>query len=218
VRRIAARVLGNLTHEDVARALAGCLADDDTEVRRTAADSLARVADRLDPFPAEVVDALLERLSDSDRELRLSTVRALGAAGNQAAIVALIDRLGDDDGFVRIEAVRALSRTRAGGREIEALLDDSEPGVRAAAARAVAESGGTRATELLVDFAFAFGGHGRREAGRLLRKLDRTAASERLLDVLDDQRHKRSWQIAIEALDELHRSDLAAADATMARA
>lgn len=205
VRRFAARVLGDLPRREVARELAKALDDDDREVRIAAADSLARIGGRAGPLLDETRDALLGALGSTSRDMRLCAVRALAAADDGGADKTLIGCLHDDDGFVRAEAVRALSGHVAARREIAALLDDPEPGVRLAAAEAVTEGGGSDALALLVDFAFAFEGTHRREAGRLLRALDAAAASARFLEALGDTARRRTWQVAIEALEELNR-------------
>ncbi len=204
VRRFAARVLGDIARDEVARALAAALGDGDGEVRLAAADSLARVAERIEVLPAEAVEALVEAQGGAERDLRLFAVRALGAARARGAAGALAARLGDDDSFVRGEAIRALSKLGAPRREIAGLLGDPDSGVCLAAARALAEGGGEAAVERLVEFAFAFEGRHRREAARLLRGVDPEAASARFLEVLEDPGRTRSWQVAIEALEELN--------------
>lgn len=207
VRRFAARVLGDVARDDVALELARALKDHDTDVRLAAADSLARIGERMTAFPRQAAEALVGALADPARDMRLSAVRALGAAGGAGTADRLIGLLTDEDSFVRTEAIGALSRLDKTGPEIEVLLADRDPGVRLAAAGAVAGAGGAQAVGLLVDFAFAFEGYHRREAGRLLRNVDAPAASARFLDVLNDPDRLRTWQVAIEALEELNRSD-----------
>ena len=205
IRRFAARVLGDLSNIAVADALAEALSDDDQEVRRAAADSLARVAAQAGGVPTVVTDALLATLGETDRNLRLSVVRALGAAGDDRIADILKDRLGDDDSFVRTEAVRALSAIGDVGTEVEALLEDPDPAVRLAAAEAVAGAGSEGSIDRLVRFAFAFEGYHRREAGRLLRRIDVPVASTRFVQSLADDTGKRTWPVGIEALEELNR-------------
>jgi HEAT repeat protein len=214
VRRLAARVLGDVARHEVAAALAPALDDDDAEVRTAAADSLARIAIKMAGLPPEAVDALLRALKRTDRDMRLLAVRALGAArkdlgaaGEEKIGDRLAGCLADEDSFVRAEALGALSRLGGAGPKAAAALLDPDAGVRLAAARAVAKEGSAKATVPLVEFAFAFGGYHRREAGQLLRHVDGPAASARFLDVLDDAERLRDWQVAIEALDELNRCD-----------
>ena len=206
IRRFAARVLGDLSHNAVAEALAQALSDGDKDVRRAAADSLVRLAGQTGSLPEPATDALLTVVNDSDRDLRLSVVRALGLSSDKRAVGVLVSCLEDVDSFVRTAAIRALSEIREAAPEIEALLEDPDPGVRLAAAEAVATAGGERAVERLVDFAFGFEGYHRREAGRLLRGLDMPSANARFLDALKDRDVMRAWPVAIEALEELNRS------------
>ncbi len=216
VRRLAARMLGDLALPEVASALAAALADDDLEVRLNAADSLARLGEGFDIFPADVLARLVEAAADGNRDLRLSAIRALGRAGGEAGREALVAGLGDEDGFVRAEAVRAASLRGEVGPEVEALLDDPDPSVRLAAATAVAQAGGERVVELLVDFAFKSEGYHRREAGRLLRGPTAEAAARRFARVLEDTGRRRQWAVAIEALAELELHDAATPRATAA--
>ena len=73
-------------------------------------------------------------------------------------------------------------------------------------AEAVASAGGVSAVEMLVDFALSFEGYHGRWAARLLRGLDATRASARFIDVLRDPQRKRTWSVAIEALEVLNSS------------
>jgi hypothetical protein len=213
VRRFAARVLGDLARAEVAGELATALKDRDTEVRLAAGDSLARIAERGVALPNEAIDALLQALGEADRDTRLFVIRALGAAGGPGTARVLVDQIRDEDNFIRAETVRAVSRLGGVGPDVEALLQgDPDPGVRLAAAGAVAGAGTAGAVELLADFAFAFEGHHRRQAGRALRNLDVAAANRRFLEALDDPERTRLWPVAIEALEELNDTDAAAAD------
>jgi HEAT repeat protein len=212
VRQFAARVLGDLPRNEVASALACALDEGAGDLRLIAADSLARVAERMGAVPDEVTDVLLRGLIDAERDIRLAAIRALGATGGQGTARVLRDQLGDEDSFIRAEAVRALARLGPVGGEVVASLRDPDPGVRLAAAQAVAQFGGADAVDPLVDYAFAFEGYHRREAGRLLRGLDAAAASRRFLETLGNPDRIRVWPVAIEALEELNRRDAATAN------
>lgn len=207
VPRFAARVLGDLAHDDVAVELAAALSHNDREKQLAAADSLARISEQLGRLPDEAVEALLVALANTDRDLRLLVVRALGGAGDEDITKRLVRCLRDPDGFIRVEAVRGLVRRSAVGPEVARLLKDSEPMVRLAAAEAIAAAHGADALERLADFAFAFEGYHRRQTARLLREIDASAASDRFVAVLDDPEQKPVWQVAIEALEEIHRSN-----------
>jgi HEAT repeat protein len=218
VRRYAARVLGDLAYDEVAVELTAAFGrapgESDLDLRRTAADSLARIGARVEIFPDPVIDALLRGLIDADRDIRLAAIRALGAAGGPGAARTVEAQLKDPDSFVRAEAVRALDHLGAAGPSVAALLQDPDPSVRLAAAQAVAHGGGAKAVDLLGDFALGFEGYHRRQAGRLLRRLDRTAANDRFLEVLDDPEKLRQRPIAIAVLEELNRTDEPPADET----
>jgi HEAT repeat protein len=217
VRQFAARVLGDLARDEVADELAEALDDEDTKLRLAAADSLACIAARMGSLPAEAVDALLATFRDPERDLRLSAIRALGALGDEKSLKVLFAQLSDEDSFVRTEALRALAGIGKAGAEVEALvLEDTDPQVRLEAAGTVAAADGAGAVDILTDFAFAFEGHHRRQAGRLLRRLDPAAATCRFMDVLDDADRKIIWAVAIEALEEINRTDTSGGDAAIA--
>jgi HEAT repeat protein len=211
VRRFAARVLGDVARVEVAVELARELAQapgaGDLELRRAAADSLARMSERLSALPGQVTDVLLQVLTDGDRDIRLFAIRALGAAGGSGAVRVVEAQLKNPDSFVRAEALRALDRLGSAGPGVEAAIEDPDPGVRLAAARAVAHASGARAVDLLCGFAFGFEGYHRRDAGRLLRRLDRAAANERFLEALEDHDSLRLRPVAIAVLEELNRTD-----------
>ncbi|MDP6882916.1 MAG: HEAT repeat domain-containing protein [Rhodospirillales bacterium] len=206
IRRFAARVLGDLKQADVARELAIALTADDHEVRLAAADSLARIGAHLNPLPGDVAEALMGSVETADRDLKLLLIRALAGCQGDGIGDMLRARLGDDDPFVRSEAVRALSRLGQVGAEVEPLLGDDDASVRLSAAEAIAAAGGADAVKLLVDFAFSFEGYHGRQTARLLRDLDGPGASALFVDVLRDTERKRTWSVAIGALEELNRS------------
>lgn len=202
VRRLAARVLGEVPDPETARALATVLGDDDRELRRSALDSLARLAEQLKGLADDVAGAVAAALSDGDRAVRLAAVHALSFCRQAIAVAPLTGRLKDEDSFVRARAVRGLARF---GTELAEHLDDEDSEVRLAAARAVAIGGGSDALDRLIDFAFAFDGAQRNEAARLLRRIDPFAANARFIETLKDPNRRRLWRIAIEALGEVNR-------------
>ena len=123
----------------------------------------------------------------------------------------------DEDSFVRTEALRALAGISKAGPKVEALLlEDTDSQVRLEAAGAVVAASGASAVEFLTNFAFAFEGHHRRQAGRMLRRLDPAAANRLFLEVLDDPERKIVWAVAIEALEEINRTDTSGGDAAIA--
>jgi HEAT repeat protein len=209
VPRCAARILGDVPHIDVARALTDKLADDDAEMRRAAADSLARLAAQMGTLPEETTVALETRLCDAetDRDVRLLAVRALGCARTEAALPQLIATLDDPDNSLRAEAVRAIAGRHRTQDGIVRLMEDSDASVRLAAAEALAASPDRDNVGRLVDFAFAHGGFHRQDATRLLRGIDPVSASEGFLAVLRDNGRRLDWSVAIEALGAVNARD-----------
>jgi HEAT repeat protein len=204
IRHFATRVLGDLHHADVAHELAFVLEEGNDELCLAAADSLARIGPHLCPLPDTVTQILMAKAETANRDLKLLLIRALSAAGGEEAPAFLAEQIQDEDSFIRAEAVRALSLLGQAGPQIEALLSDPDPAVRLSAAQAVAGFGGDDAVALLTDFAFSFEGYHGRDAARLLRELDATTASALFIEVLQNPDVKRTWSVAIEALEELN--------------
>jgi HEAT repeat protein len=218
VRRFAARVLGDIAHAEVASALAAVLSDRDSEVSMAAADSLARMGERVASLPADVDVALMAAVKTAQPALKLLLMRGLAASDSESASDMLRAHLDDEDSFTRVEAIRALSKRGQVGPEFEALICDPDPSVRLSAAEAVTEAGGGDAIKQIVDFAFSFEGYHGGQAARLLRRLDITEASGRFMEVLRDPKQIRTWSVAIEALAELHVSQQSPAEVAVASA
>jgi len=204
IRSFAIRVLGDLYHADVAHELAGVLKNKDAGLCMAAADSLARIGEQLNPLPDSVTEVLMDTAATANRDLKLLLIRALGAAGNKAVPAFLSGQINDEDSFVQVEAVRALSRMGQANSEVVTLLGDPDPSVRLSAAQAIAAANDTDAVTQLVDFALSYEGYHGRQAARLLRDLDPGRASTLFIEVLLDPERKRTWSVAIEALEELN--------------
>ncbi len=204
IRRFAARVLGDVDQEAVARELAVALTSDDQEVCLAAADSLARIGERAGVFQDDVAAMIVAAMVAAGRDMKMLLIRALAACQGDEIVTLLTAHLKDGDAFLRQEAVRALARQGEIGAEIGNLLNDPDPAVRQSAAEAIAGTGRKDAVKPLVEFALSYEGyHGNRTA-RLLRELDAPAASALFVDVLRDEERKRTWAVAIEALAELN--------------
>ncbi len=206
IPRFAARVLGDIAHEDVAHALSKKLFSDDADLTRAAADSLVQIGEKLGGLPNQVVQNLLAASSAVDLECRRSIVRALGLSGSGDVVMKLVSCLHDESGFIRAEAIRALTQLGEAGQGMTAMLQDSDSNVRLAAAQAIADLDEDAALEKLVDFAFAFNGHHRRAVGKMLRKMDVETANARFIQVLGHPDRKNEWQVVIESLEELNRA------------
>jgi len=118
--------------------LVAALRDPVDNVRLGAVHALSRVA----PEAAVAVSALADALrGDADSRVRAGAALALGhrVSGGEAARDALVAATRDPDALVRTAAVRALGRDASSPEVSAALaraLGDSDPGVRAEAARA----------------------------------------------------------------------------------
>mgnify|MGYP003974993953 FL=1 len=217
IRRFAARVLGDIDQKAVARQLANALTSGDQEVCLAAADSLARIGERMGIMQGDVAAMTVAAMAVAGRDMKLLLIRALAACRGDEIVALLTTHLHDSDAFLRQEAIRALAKLGEIGAEIGNLLNDPDPAVRQSAAEAIAGTGRSDAVKPLVDFALAFEGyHGNRTA-RLLRGLDPAGASALFIDVLHDPERKRTWAVAIQALAELNCSEPAWTDAVAGR-
>jgi len=203
VRSLAARMLGEVARPEVVSALLQVLDDDDTELVAVVAESLARIAPAAGGLGEPETSALLARLADPDRSLRLAVLRSLASATCRVSLDVLAKHLRDDDSFVRAEAARSLGRRVASVPGLRRRLIDEEPRVRLAAARALCRIEGEGVLDELVRFALGHNGHHRREAARLLTRINAPAASARFQSVLADPDQGPRWSAAIEALEEL---------------
>lgn len=121
-----------------AAAAAGTAAADlrstDRKRRRAAAEKILRGKDRA--TGAQVQEALDK---EADKDIKLKLLRAAGRSGDATGLSALVDTLEwDADPTARLAAAQELGRLRGGpGAEAslaEALLHDTDPGVREACA------------------------------------------------------------------------------------
>ncbi len=212
VPRLVARLLGDLSGDEVAVALASVLADPDRELAAAAADSLTRIAAREGRLPAEVGEALRAACAATDRDTRLAAVRALGDAGDIAAGEALRAALEDADPFVRAEALRSLGRRGEASRTCTAALTDPEPNVRLAAAEALLAGEGPAMVPELARRASSFEGYYRRRLGQLLRRADAAGAARCLLEDLETGAERSRCRAAIELAEELFRPEPASGE------
>jgi len=136
VRRTAAWALGEIGGTGGAPALTRALADRDATVRRQVTWALGQLDE---PSPPQLVGAL----KDADAEVRATAAWALGEHGDAdsvgGAAAALSEAARDSDHNVRRAAIWALGNAGgAAGRDaLIAALQDQDPELRQAAARAL---------------------------------------------------------------------------------
>lgn len=203
-RRIAARVAGNLKSPVVLQALSDALADTDLELRRGAADSIARMLKGGADCSCVSLTSLLAALSTGQRDLTVSLLKVLPHMPAAPARNVLIRLLDDADAAVRAESIQTLRAMGEDIPQIERWLSDEAPGVRCAAAMALTQRDGRSALPELVGQCFRHGGVDRVEVATILRDLDVTAASDAMCAVLSDRQRRGDWRVAIEAIAVLH--------------
>jgi HEAT repeat protein len=140
-------------------ALLGLLSDEDSDVRRSAADALGKLGEAA--ATPKVLDGLIGLFSDKDQWVRLSGVFALDkmkeTAATPAVLDALLGRLSDEDDLVRISAVFALGKMKkaaATPKVLDALLGlltHERNDVRWSAADALGQLGEAAATPKVLD-------------------------------------------------------------------
>jgi HEAT repeat protein len=119
----------------VSVAVAG-LSDSDPRIRRVAAEVLGSLR------RPELATPLRAALGDLDAGVRAAAVRSLGRVGGPSALPDVTRRLADPDDAVRLAAVR-VTRTLGGPvRELQPLLTDPDPAVRAEAAATLLDGDG----------------------------------------------------------------------------
>ncbi len=205
VRRFAARVLGDVAQDGVAEALADQLGAEDKDLVLAAADSLSRLAAKRHGLTADMTEALLGQLrGQANRDARVLLVRALGYGNYALAAQTLINGLADTDAFIRMESLKGLARNGDEGTGIARFLDDPDSAVRLTTAQIIAARKDAGDVPLLAGFAFKEEGYHGRETARMLRGIDADAATDAFLDALGQDERRRFWQVAIQALEELH--------------
>jgi succinate dehydrogenase/fumarate reductase flavoprotein subunit/HEAT repeat protein len=163
VRRTAVSTLVEHLPDGYPGALLKALGDDDTEVRRVAADGVRELVEVLpapehvgkqlnseDPVVRAVAVYLLgarrvgeqgqyrHASADVDHRVRIEAVRALVSVDDSDGVAAAA---GDDNREVRIAAANGLSTLRRGANAVRRLVGDADPLVRAAALAALGAVG-----------------------------------------------------------------------------
>lgn len=227
-RREAAKRLSSVPHSALSRLLPLALRDEDREVRLRAAelaiaarfvpatfeaqqwltDSDPRVrraaADVLGAFPLApaALQALGRALGDSDLDVRLAAVRALGDSAEPDAALALLGHIDDSNAKVQVAVIDALAKI-GGARSVVPLIgkvQDARAAVRRAAANALGVLGGERVVSALVLALADSDARVRLAAVSALGKQRARDASEALLSVAKGDRETEVQIAAIEAL------------------
>jgi len=238
VRRLGARILSECQEPAAIVALTEALSDEDSLLRREAADAVGIIGSR-DAKTPELMDAvgiLITQLAMGDMLQKVTCARALGHLGNKLALQPLIYALDDKEPNVRVQAIDALARLVIHGadpkeadhmviielsplsvsKRLMTCLEDEALGVRVAAARGlstiVPTLNETRFAERVVDSIIAsvalWTGEEARPLGRCLRDFDKTQCTEKLLHALSKAGDSLKRSVYIEMLEELLNPEL----------
>lgn len=201
VRLFAARAAGAAEPSPALReALLDTLADPDAELRAEALRALGLLG-----LPG-TVPFVLPHLNSAAADEAMAAAETLGRLGDPAAVLPLLWHLEAAAGPLRSSLARALCAfagdIRARPRLVE-LLGDPAPTIRLVAAESLAAAGIREALPQLAAMSRLDEGSQRREVGRLLGRLDPTAATEFFLQRLDDPAWREQRRVSIDVLAEL---------------
>ncbi len=235
VRYLAAKMLANSDEANVIKALIEALNDKDEILCKEAANAITQIAER-DPTNPELLNAfgvLITQLLASNHETRLACVQALGALGNKEAISTLLPFLKDKEPAIRIHSIAALIKLTEGHplvsekymilnvvepevvhKNIAAMLDDPEAGVRVAAAKALSQrlinesdikGNETKKQTItqIINSAFKGDGGQARNMGQILRTIDPILSTEKVLPLIKKFKDSTERRFAIEIIEEL---------------
>ena len=205
-----ALVCGNVDGERVSGLLEKALADEDVEVRRSAADKAGNVGGE------RALDLLEKALADEDVYVRRYAVSNAGNVGGERALDLLEKALADENADVRRNAASAVGNV-GGERALDLLgkaLTDEDADVRRNAASAVGNVGGERALDLLEkalvdpdvtvsgEAVFALGDVGSKRALKLLEHAltnRDVTVRERAIDALENVGGERALELLEQA-------------------
>jgi HEAT repeat protein len=205
VRRFSARLLGQISRDDVTQALMDAIQNDpDTELLEAILFSLCEHGRMKGHLPV-ALRAQIDPLLGSDvSEIRVLATRILGFLPDDDIDGVLASLVSHEDQLVRVQAIRALDRRNVADDVLYTALHDDYLGAGIVAAGALARITGDKAAAALVEFASRNDGIYRREIGRLLGQYAPQEGAARLLDLLEDQTRRIEWLVAIDALAELY--------------
>ncbi|WP_275099047.1 HEAT repeat domain-containing protein [Sedimenticola hydrogenitrophicus] len=233
VRRLGARILADSHSSDAVSALVQALSDDDSLLRREAADAIGLIGRRNPATPGlmDAVGILITQLTVGDMEQRVTCARALGNLGNRVALAPLIATLHDEDANVQIQAIGALAQLAVHGadpdeadhmvirnipplavaRELLEKLDSPEMAVRLAASRALGplvdkasdKTFSKTAAAKIIDSVANWSGEEARPIGQALQLFDFDFCADRLLCQLKCADSSLKRSVYIEILETL---------------
>lgn len=148
LREMGARGLGLIGDEESLMFLKKAAGDECPDVRKVSYKSMARIG-----IPG-TEDLIVNGLNDTNDEVKLSVLKALGGWTGSKIKTALLDVLKDRNVWVRYHAVTLLGEMCESDTEdaiIEALQNDEAP-VKAAAAKALERFGSSKAVDALERF------------------------------------------------------------------
>lgn len=240
IRRMAARVLADTDQPLALDALIQALNDDDSQVRREAAQSIGVIAQR-NCQASRLMDAtgtLITQLAIGDIDQKVTCARTLSYLGNRAALVPLMDATKAPESTLRVHAIDALTRLSLNSqdpdksdhmvvrdvpplsiaRKLMENLDDKDMGTRVAAARGLAqilrpldeENFTRKAIEKVVSSVTVSTGEEARLLGKALRQFDTSLGNEALLTQLKSADDSVKRSVFIEMIEELLQPERAA--------
>ncbi len=195
---LSCKLLSKVARRDVVEELVDGLKSSNSELRTSAAASLAEIGRGDGRLIGDLIDKIAAYLNDPVLLVRLHLVRCLGYVG-EPAFPHLERALQNSEPAIQAEAVGALAETLSTSEKAK-LLRSAASVVRKAAADALARSGGNQAMSALRDHAFERDGEGALHAFGLLRKLDQRASDDALIAALAQDGDPRHRQIALGVL------------------
>ncbi len=229
VRRHAAEALGEIGDPRVIDALIAALRDSDKWVHLHAAEALGKMGNpnAVDPLIAALkdlvidirsyaaraliksgslaVEAFIDVLNDSDKDVCERAARALGEIGDSRAIEPLVTALADSSKWVRLHAAEALGKMKD-SRAIEPLitaLADSDEYLRQRAAEVLGKIGDSSAVEPLVTALTDSDNWVRLRAAEALAKMGESRAIDPLITMLHEYSDQHLRWCAAHALGEI---------------
>ncbi len=143
IRRVAAQALGMIKDPESILSLITLLGDEGPYVRRAASQSLVKIG-------SSAVPSLIEALKSSDQNVQLGAIISLGETKDKRVVAPLIEILRSKDTELSVASANALGRLGSPAiSSLLLLLEDNDPKLRRAAARALRWTKNNKAKEAL---------------------------------------------------------------------